>query len=260
MDFSGDGEMALIRRAYEGRRTALLTGPAAIRVMGFATLGRVEVVDLVLRGNARPAASGGSHVRYRSGRVDPLHWRSYKGFDVVSLVMALFDTFRYHGYLPALVSVESALQHPDVTKESLLREARALPRARGKRGFVEMIEGASESSESVMETLGRHQLVDAALPGVVSIEQQVSFHYVDFNGRPRKGRADMVINGRVFIEFDGRIKERDDHVAAVRHERERERWLLDGSRVLIRVRWEELQSGEFLRKVERAIQLLGDTP
>jgi len=260
MDFSGEKELALITRAYQGRKTALLTGPAAIRVMGFATLHRVQVVDLALRGDTRPAVNGGPHIRYRSGRVDPPHWRSYKGFTIVSLVMALFDTFRYHGYLPALVSTESALQHKDVSREYLLREAQTLPRARGKRGFVEMLGGASERSESVMETLGRYRLVEASLPGVVSIEQQVTFDYTDAEGLPRRGRADMVINGRVFVEFDGRCKERDDYVTAVRHERERERWLLDGSRVLIRVRWEELHNGEFLRKVERAIRLLGDAP
>ena len=106
MDFPGEKELALIARAYQGRKTALLTAPATIRVMGFVTLHRVRVVDLALRGDTRPAVNGGPHIRHRSGRVDPQHCRSFMGFTIVSLVMALFDTFRYHGYLPALGSTE----------------------------------------------------------------------------------------------------------------------------------------------------------
>ena len=261
MNFSGEQELALIRRLYEHRRTAVVTGPAALRVLGIKTLDWVKKIDLVLVGETR--AKGRDRWRsgfvYHSGRLDEGHIVENHGIRMTSLIMALFDTYRYHGRLPALVSLESALQRPDVNKDVLRTWARGLPQSPGVRGFRELIEYASEKSESPFETLGRDTVLRANLPGVVSVEQQVAFGYYDSWGNPRRGRVDMEINGCIVVELDGRSKSRGKWEEVTREERARERWLMDGRKVLVRAQWGDLKTGALVSMVKAALTLTGCT-
>ncbi|WP_115684768.1 hypothetical protein [Corynebacterium senegalense] len=261
MYFSGEQEMAVIRRLYGLRRTAVLTGPAALRVMGIKTLDWVTDIDLALAGETRAKAKGRWRPGfvYHSGRLEPGHIVVYRGVTMTSLIMALFDTYRYHGRLPALVSMESALRRPEVSKDLLRRWAEELPQSPGVRGFRQLIEYASERSESPFETLGRDRVLGANLPGVVSVEQQVPFQYRDSWGQPRNGRADLEINGCIVVEFDGRSKSRDDWEEVTREERARERWLMKGQKVLIRAEWADLKSGALVAMVKAALKLTGFT-
>ncbi|WP_291313828.1 hypothetical protein [Corynebacterium sp. UBA2622] len=261
MGYTGEREIALIRSLYGHRRTAVLTGPAALRVLGIKTLDWVKKIDLVLLGRTR--AKGRGRWRpgfvYHSGRLDESHIVRNHGITMTSLIMALFDTYRYHGRLPALVSIESALQRPDVSKELLRSWARDLPQSQGVRGFRRLIDYAAEGSESPLETLGRDAILSAGLPGVHTIRQQVPFIYHDSWGMRRNGRSDLVINDCIVIEWDGRSKSLDNWDVVTHEERIRERWLMNGRQLLIRAEWEDVKNGSIVGMVAAALELTGFT-
>ncbi|MEX3504632.1 hypothetical protein VVR41_04715, partial [Corynebacterium sp. LK2510] len=148
-------------------------------------------------------------------------------------------------------------QRSDITNEYLLAQSTLLPRSQGIRGFRELLAYASQLSESPLETLARDAVLQAELPGVVSVKQQVQFKYYDSWGLMHFGRADMEINGCIVVEVDGRTKSRDNWEYVTHEERERERWLLHGEKVLIRATWEEVVSGELVERVRNALVLTG---
>ncbi|WJY68862.1 hypothetical protein CAURIS_09940 [Corynebacterium auris] len=239
------------------RRKAVLTGPAALRLMGVKTLSWVDSIDLVLEGTtrAKSRALWPQGVVYRSGMLTPQHVRERGSVMMTSLAMALFDTYRYYGRAEALVAVESALQINGVEKGELLRWVAVLPRAKTIRQFRELVEYASPLSESPLETQARDNILVAEIPGLVKLEQQVPFRYVTSWGEPKVGRHDMVINDVVVVEADGKSKWADDWKGVTREERERERWAMHGDKVLIRASWDDVSNGNLVRWVREAIAL-----
>lgn len=256
--YSGEEELARIKHLYNThRRKAVLTGPAALRLMGVNTLYWVDSIDLVLEGATKAKARGTwpKGVVYRNGVLAEQHVRQRGEYKTTSLVMALFDTYRYHDRTSALVAIESALRLPGVTKAQLREWVTRLPRAQGLKGFRALVEYASVLSESPLETLGRDSILQARIPGLVSLEQQVEFRYETSWGEPKIGRLDLLVNGVIVVELDGRGKSAGDWEGVTREERERERWAMHGSTVLIRATWEDVRGGSLVEWVREAIAL-----
>ncbi|QPK84045.1 hypothetical protein G7Y29_04500 [Corynebacterium qintianiae] len=266
MTYSGDNsaEVALIHKLYKGCRTAVVTGPAALRLHGVATLDWVKKIDLVYRGRNRAKSRGKWRraAHYRSGLLDDAHVTHRHGLRTTSVVMALFDTYRYHGRLPALISIESALFHiPWLTKAKLLTWAGALPQSPGVRGFRELIGYAAETSQSPLESWGRDSLLQASIPGLAKVEGQAEFRYT-VGGEEKAGRIDLLLNEIVALELDGRIKtdgRYGEWAQVTAKERAREIGLMQSGKWVLRAGWDDVKSGRLVRMVSDCLKTLGCT-
>lgn len=163
----------------------------------------------------------------------PEEWISHNSVRTAVGIRAIFDSYRYYGRTEALVQLESARWlHRQLTTDELLRRTEVLPKARGIRGFRELIAYSAETSASPLETIFRDKLLTAIatgeLTGVETIEFQVGFQIEDPQGSPTVAWADVLINGFIFFEADGGEKTSGvmgDAEASVNLERHREKQL-----------------------------------
>ncbi|UBI09407.1 hypothetical protein LA324_01825 [Corynebacterium coyleae] len=173
----------------------------------------------------------------------------------------MFDSFRYHGRTEALVQIESARwKHRHLTTEYLLDKTETLPKARGIAGFRKLIEHATDTSASVLETIVRDAILraiaDGTLTGVVTLEFQVGLRIRERDGRPMMAWADILINGFLVVEADGLEKTSGvmgDAASMLRDERERETQLQNQGAVVRRVRWDRATSTEFIASLQTVI-------
>ena len=200
---------------------------------------------------------------YLSAGITDEEWHIYQGFRVATLIRTMFDTYRYCGRMPALVQIESARHKWDAyTQEALLEQSASLPRAHGLREFRELICLSTHHSESPLETLARHQILQAAergeLSGVHTVEAQVNFVIRDLDGAIIYARVDLLINGYIAIELDGRVKTDGtfgDPVAVTLQERHREKELQNLGIIVRRFGWKAVMTGEFLKAIETVLRM-----
>ncbi|WJY68487.1 hypothetical protein [Corynebacterium auris] len=258
------GELEFIRGIGSATRTAVITGPAAAKLRGLKTLDRVDTVDLLLPGDMRApkASTWPDGVVYRSGALLPEHVVMEQGLRVASTIQTVLDTCRYHSPLASLVVLESArFRRPDVTCADLLSLAATLPRSHGLRNLRRVIRYSAATSQSALETVGRYCLIEAQVPGLASIRGQAPFEYYDIAGNPLTGRIDLLLNGFIAVELDGRSKYTSEIVTA--DERIREKQLLSHGYLVIRANWRQVWSGALALQVAHAIRrvrFLGDDP
>lgn len=258
-----DAELALIKSVASQCGSAVITGPAAARWIGLSTRSWVEVVDLCLPSNSNAWGKNYPDRVYRSGALTPEEWISHKSVRTAIGIRAIFDSYRYYGRLEALVQLESARwRYQHLTTDELLRRTEVLPKARGIRGFRELIAYSADTSASPLETVFRDKLLTAIttgqLTGVETIEFQVGFQIVDPQGHPTVAWADALINGFIFLEADGSEKTSGvmgDAEASVNLERHREKQLQNDGGVFFRVGWGDLNNTDFLRRLQRIIDL-----
>lgn len=255
-----DAELRLIREVALARPHAVVTGPAAAKLLGLPTLDRVTVVDLRYRTSANASGLGKDpSVRYRGGklRADQIFMRD--GVAHVDLMQVLFDTYRFHGRLAALVPLEHLRFKHQVTIERLLDAARWLPRANGIRGFEELIRYSSNTSQSPLETIGRDAILQAHIPEIRSIEYQAEIRYVGFYGEPRTALVDVLINGWLVVEFDGHVKFSGDY-GEVRDvtvtQLDRQNAVQAKGYFFLRAGWGDVVSGHIVRDIERTLRTL----
>ena len=250
----------LIMRVAQSTRNAVLTGPAAAKCYGLSTLKWVEKVDLLMPGASNSWGQRRSyHDRvYRSARISPEHTEVVNGIRVAQLVRCLFDSYRYYGRLEALVQLESARwKWPGLTEDELLLRTQSLPRAKGLKGFRDLIRYSTSTSQSALETLTRDALLQAIesgrLTGVESIEFQVPFTIRLPNDPPETSVVDILINGFLGIEADGEVKMSGIYgnpVAVAASERLREKRLQNLGLVMFRVGWAEARDWSFLPQLQ----------
>lgn len=258
-------ELELISAVANGTKNAVITGPAAARLMGVSNLGWVEQVHLIMPGKSHHwgKARQYSDRVYVSASITDGDWHVRQGFRVATLVRAMFDTYRYCGRMPALVQIESARNKWDAyTQETLLEQSSALPRAHGLREFRELIRLSTHRAESPLETLARHQILQAVargeLSGVTTVEAQVNFVIRDQDGAIIYARVDLLVNGYIAIELDGRVKTDGtfgDPVAVTLAERHREKELQNLGIIVLRFGWKAVVTGEFLRVIEAVLRM-----
>ena len=258
-------ELELIKRVSKGTRKAVITGPAAARWLGLATLDWVEQVDLLLPGASKAWGSkrGYSDRVYRSASISESDIRIHKDVRVVTGIRALFDSYRYHGRQEALVQIESARwDRSELTVKELLKRSSDLPRAKGLTGFRDLIRYSCDSCQSPLETLVRDAILqaiqDGTLAGIESIEHQVAFTITDQYGEQTRAIVDALLNGFIVLEADGAVKtsgEYGDEDTITRSERHRERELQNRGLVVLRVTWKDVTSGVFIQKLKRLLEM-----
>lgn len=256
-----EAELELIQDVAAKSKSAVITGPAAARWLGLSTYNWVTTVDLALPGETRPWKRGDAHRIYRSGILTDQEYLVHKGVRTATAIRAMFDSFRYHGRTEALVQIESARwKHRHLTTEYLLDKTGALPKARGIAGFRKLIEYATDTSASVLETIVRDAILraiaDGTLSGVVTLEFQVGLRIRERDGRPMMAWADILINGFLVVEADGLEKTSGvmgDAASMLRDERERETQLQNQGAVVRRVRWDRATSTEFIASLQTVI-------
>lgn len=256
-----EAELELIQDVAAKSRSAVITGPAAARWLGLSTYNWVTKVDLALPGETRPWKRGDAHRIYRSGILTDQEHLVHKGVRTATAIRAMFDSFRYHGRTEALVQIESARwKYRHLTTEYLLDKTGALPKARGIAGFRKLIEHATDTSASALETIVRDAILraiaDGTLTGVVTLEFQVGLRIREPDGRPMMAWADILINGFLVVEADGLEKTSGvmgDAASMLRDERERETQLQNQGAVVRRVRWDRATSTEFIASLQTVI-------
>ena len=256
-----EAELELIQDVAAKSRSAVITGPAAARWLGLSTYNWVTTVDLALPGETRPWKRGDAHRIHRSGILTDQEYLVHKGVRTATAIRAMFDSFRYHGRTEALVQIESARwKHRHLTTEYLLDKTGALPKARGIAGFRKLIEYATDTSASVLETIVRDAILraiaDGTLTGVVTLEFQVGLRIRERDGRPMMAWADILINAFLVVEADGLEKTSGvmgDAASMLRDERERETQLQNQGAVVRRVRWDRATSTEFIASLQTVI-------
>ena len=256
-----EAELELIQDVAAKSRSAVITGPAAARWLGLSTYNWVTTVDLALPGETRPWKRGDTHRIYRSGILTDQEHLVHKGVRTATAIRAMFDSFRYHGRTEALVQIESAMwKHRHLTTEYLLDKTETLPKARGIAGFRQLIEYATDTSASALETIVRDAILraiaDGTLTGVVTLEFQVGLRIRERDGRPMMAWADILINGFLVVEADGLEKTSGamgDAASMLRDERERETQLQNQGAVVRRVKWDRATSTEFLASLQAVI-------
>ncbi|OHQ53123.1 hypothetical protein HMPREF2617_02220 [Corynebacterium sp. HMSC070H05] len=256
-----EAELELIQDVAAKSRSAVITGPAAARWLGLSTYNWVTTVDLALPGETRPWKRGDAHRIYRSGILTDQEYLVHKGVRTATAIRAMFDSFRYHGRTEALVQIESARwKHRHLTTEYLLDKTETLPKARGIAGFRKLIEHATDTSASALETIVRDAILraiaDGTLTGVVTLEFQVGLQIRERDGRPMMAWADILINGFLVVEADGLEKTSGvmgDAASMLRDERERETQLQNQGAVVRRVRWDRATSTEFIASLQTVI-------
>lgn len=241
-----DAELQLIEDVASRCKSAVITGPAAARWLGLSTYQWVEQVDLALPGNSRTWGDRDPRKIYRGGLLREGEYIVHNGIRTATGIRAMFDSFRYHGRMEALVQIESArFKHDHLTTEYLLEKTQTLTRARGMKPFRELIRHSADTSASALETRFRDKLLGAVasgqLTGVEALEFQAGFHITDADGWPTVAWADALINGFYIFEVDGREKTSGamgDAAEALRRERHRETQLQNRGAVVRRVGWD----------------------
>lgn len=247
-------EMQLILDSIADCRTAVVTGPAAARLMGVKTLNWVTRTDVVLLNGAKPRLKfrKGGKLIYRSGILKPEEVGQIDGIAVVKPARMLLDVLRYYGRLECLVAIESMRnQWPEkYTRESLLDSCSILPRAKGVRELRELILYSVNTSQSPLETVARDRLLK--LPEVVSLAPQAEIHYWGDYREPCRSKVDFLVNGFLVAEVDGREKYSGKYgtpQSVIRAEKTRENGIQAEGFPIVRGDWDTVFDGIFERRV-----------
>ncbi|PMC65365.1 hypothetical protein CJ203_00305 [Corynebacterium tuscaniense] len=250
------GEIRDIAAAFP---RAAVTGPAAARLMGLPTLQWVEAVDLRYLSGAKPGKQPKDpRVVYRGGSMRQDLVQERNGVLTAHPIQVLFDIYRYYGRLDALVPIEHLRFHNRVCQEALLDSARSLlPRANGIRGFEGLVGWSAGTSQSALETIGRDTVLRADIPEAHTFEFQVEVVFEDIFAQQRFASVDMMINGWLAVEFDGRIKSDGTYgdgvkVLLAQLDRQHEIQALGFS--VVRAGWRDVVSGKLVRDLRRLLR------
>ncbi|QYH19105.1 hypothetical protein JKI95_07500 [Corynebacterium aquatimens] len=240
-------EIELIKRVAGEAKKSIVTGPAAARLLTLSTYSWVTQVDLILnnRGHTWGKKRTYTDRRYHGASIDAYQISSTAGISHTCLLRCLFDSFRYHGRLEALVQIESARwKWSNLTVDELLKHTDVLPRAKGLREFRSLIEFSGATSQSPLETLARETILTAIekgeLPEVHTVEFQIPFWIKTRDGTMQIARVDVLINGYLVLELDGLIKSDGtfgDPDTITREERHREMELQNQGLLVRRAGW-----------------------
>ena len=238
-------------------RAVLLTRPgdaawrhAALALHGMplwhVDLARVDVLSDVV------AATGASGVLVHPrsgravGRVD--------GLPVARLADAIVATAASSGLVAGVVAADAAVHHGLLTPTELKRAASEGPPVRGCRRVAQLFDFVDGGAESPGESVVRMILALAGLP----VRTQVSI--LDEEGA-FVARVDVLVGGRVVVEFDGAVKYADGDGRAVIAEKVREDRLRSLGYAVVRATWADLRHPERLvRRVRATGEVSGGEP
>ncbi|WJY65261.1 hypothetical protein CAQUA_02710 [Corynebacterium aquatimens] len=256
------GDIDFVKAVIQHHPRAVVTGPAAAVLMGLPILGKLDVVDLrYLSCSNVGRASQDVRVQYHSGKFDESDIRVHNGVLCLNVIRVLYDIFRFHGRLEALVPLEWMRFHQGLSEEQLLSWAKQLPRSNGICGFRDLISYSVATSQSPLETVGRDALVQADLPELRTMVGQFQIDWYDRFHEHQWVKVDLLINGWLVAEFDGGIKYSGAYGAMehiIRLEREREKVIQNMGYMVVRATWAQVMSGEFVRDVASYLRRFPD--
>jgi very-short-patch-repair endonuclease len=205
----------------------------------------LDIVDVLTEVDRVRTASG----LRRNPRPTVLDVVTADGYRCVPVARAVVATALRYGLVAGLVPLDAALHRRLVAADALAAEVEALARTdRDRHRGAELVSRGDPCAESPGETLIRSVLVDQGF----SLRSQAELR--DPHGL-LVGRVDLLVEGRVVVEFDGAVKYSgaDGREALVR-EKVRE----DGLRALgyevVRVTWADLAHPEVIvARVRRAL-------
>ena len=216
----------------------VVSGPAAARLWGIELLSIEEQVDVQMPGGTHPGAKSTwtAGARYRSTLLPSGQYADHDGIRITSKIRTLADVTRFNGLVEGVVAFDSARrQWPGKSTETLLADVGELGRMRGIARVREAVRLSVPNSGSVWESKARMILHQYGGEAVTSLEVQVEF--ID----EESGQSyfvDILVNGWVILEIDGRGKYRGEHgiptETVVIDEREREKALQNLGPVVIR--------------------------
>lgn len=232
-------------------RSAVLTGTAAACVLGIPFLGNtsnLKTIYLTLPGRMKPPAryQWGAHVTY-TARVLPECDIVYEnGIRTTSIARTFLDLVVLESEEMAVSFIEAAFYLKRASKTQIMRELMRMPALTGKPRALRLVATTRENSESLYETKARLMIEHANLPCVESIETQAQ---VSCGGTVY--RIDILINGFLGVEIDGRCKTKDNPLALIK-ERAREKNIQNQGYIIIRYHPDELTS-TFITDITRIL-------
>ena len=224
--------------------TAVICGKSAARLIGIDLPGWEDTVEVTYPGRRKPGGRSywpeGVQFRYRNLEAGSV--LEHQGVRLTDTYRTLRDIAVLHGLADGVVALDSARRRwPDVSLDAWASTMLRGPRFKGVGTVRRVLELSVPDSGSPQESLARIRLIVAELPGVESIRTQVRFE--------AGGRAflvDLLINGRLVLEFDGELKYEEGAFGrstreTVLREREREVLLLNLGLQVRRVRAKDLE-------------------
>ncbi|MDF5819803.1 hypothetical protein P4N68_01745 [Corynebacterium felinum] len=224
------------------RKSAVLSGEAAACVLGIPFLENnklMKTVTVTLPGRMKPPARNqrGEHVTYSSRLLPPEDIVIENGIRVTSISRTFLDFVASGSKENALSFIEAAFYQKRTSKARVARDLKNMPKLAGKPDALALLSMARENSESLYETKARYMIEVAEIFGVESIETQAVVAFTDTTYR-----IDILINGFLGIEIDGRSKTKNNPEALI-EERIREKRIQNRGYVMIRYHPDELTSG-----------------
>ncbi len=252
---------------YAGIRSASITGLAAARIRGLKTFSPLAYLDLIHPNNVSAPARGRWRYRrrYTTGNVRSSEISTVDGFRLVPPIHMLLHIQKLYGDLDSLVVIDMLrAKDPRFTEEHLVELLQELPSHTGVPGLREMIAMSEPTTRSPLESVGRYRLLSGNYPWIHSIEYEVKIVIGDGGGNRITYYADILINGFLVLELDGRSKYTmvygRDPVETVVQERIREHLIQNCGFVIRRGKWQDMRlngngSCSFTKMVEKAVHM-----
>ncbi|MBM6402066.1 type IV toxin-antitoxin system AbiEi family antitoxin domain-containing protein [Phycicoccus sonneratiae] len=215
---------------------------AALAVHGLplvgVDLGRVDVVADVGTSKRRD----GVHVHRRT-----VPSVEVGGLRVVPVAEACVATAAAGGLEPGLVAMDAALHSGRCDRADLGRAVAAHGARTGAERARRAVELADPAAESPGETRTRMVVASLGVPVRSQVEVHDALGFV--------GRVDLLVGGRVVVEFDGLTKYAGaDGPHALAREKRREERLRDAGYRVVRVTWADLERpAQLLARVRAAL-------
>ncbi|MDR7354803.1 hypothetical protein CFELI_02610 [Corynebacterium felinum] len=219
-------------------RSAVLTGRAAACVLGIPFISNTTdfvTVQLTLPGTMKPPAKNqrSPYATYTSRLLPEKDIMEENGIRVTTIPRTFVDLVaKEEDEDTAMTFIEAAFYHRRISKIQAYAEIKSMPSITGKPRALELLATAQEGSESLYETKAR-RLIESVfdrIPELTSIEIQVPV---------QSYRIDIVVNGFIGIEIDGRAKTRNNY-HALENERYREKIIQNHGYIIIRYHPEEV--------------------
>lgn len=226
-----------------GTRSAVVSGMAAARLHGLSVLGHADVVELTLPGTGKPSgrAKWMKGTRVFASLLPGHHVHTEHGIRVTTLLRTAADITRYHGELHGVVCFDSIFRkHPELSKKRAETILRGFRRFHGLARVHQALRLSVTNSDSVPESHARYLLL-TQVEEIKTIEVQAQI--VDPHTR-RVYRVDLLVNGWLVIEIDGRVKYDGETYGPLEQtvlaERDREKALQNQGYMVLRVNPQDL--------------------
>lgn len=221
---------------------AILVGNSAALVLGIAVVEADPPVEMAYLNpkSARSRRSRPAHTVFRHGALTADEVCVVDGVRVTTTLRTLRDVARYHGVPAGVVAIDDARRKtPGLNAEHLHRSMTRELRYHGVGVVRQAIDLSVGDADSPLESLARVILVRA---GVGQIRTQVLMRP---GGGAQTYRVDLLVDGWLIIELDGRVKYDGSTFGTpvdevIRAERHREKQLQNAGFVVIRASFADL--------------------